>query len=163
LQEQRERLGRPSVRLLTVTGEGGIGKTRFALKLGRDVLEEFENGVFFVALSGLEDPAEVPFAIARTLGVPDTGERSVTSGVKDCLRSRIMLLVLDNFEHVIPAASTVAELLSACPGLKILVTSRQALRIQGEHEFIVSPLQVPEQQDWHSVKQLTHYEAVKLF
>jgi non-specific serine/threonine protein kinase len=163
LAKVREQLLRPTVRLLTVTGEGGIGKTRFALQLAADLLDSFENGVYFVALTGLEEPTEVPLAIARTLGVPDSGEQPVMVGLRDYLRSRIMLLVLDNFEHVISAARSVAELLAACPWLKILVTSREALRIQGEHEFLVPPLQVPGPRDWHSLERLTQYEAVALF
>lgn len=132
LQTISRLLMRDDVRQLTLLGPGGIGKTRLALELAH----RYHGEAAFVDLSGLNNPNEVPPTIAQSLGSKDGTE----SGLKNWLRGREFLLVLDNFEQVLPARGLISALLSACPQLKIVVTSRAALRIYGENEFVVPPL-----------------------
>jgi predicted ATPase/transcriptional regulator with XRE-family HTH domain len=131
------------VRLLTLTGTGGCGKTRLALEAGRDLVESFPDGVFFVPLATLSQPEQVGSAIAQTLEVQASGSHSLQDALKNALAPKQLLLLLDNFEHVLAAAAALAELLQACPRVRALVTSRAVLRISAEHEFPVAPLPVP--------------------
>jgi predicted ATPase/DNA-binding SARP family transcriptional activator len=125
-------------RLVTLTGPGGSGKTRLALRAAEELATEFADGVLFVGLGALGDPAFVPAEIARPLGIEDAD--GPHAALANHLRSRSELLVLDNFEHVMDAAADVASLLAEAPALKLLVTSRHALRVYGEHEYPVDPL-----------------------
>src|SRR5215210_1416258 len=160
----RERLGgSSSARLLTLTGPGGIGKTRLALQVTAEALEEFEDGAFFVALAAIADPALVAPAIAGSLGVVESGEQPLIEGLKDHLHGRQLLLLLDNFEQVLGASSLVGELLSSCPELKVLATSRISLRLYGEREYPVPPLALPDPAHLPPPERLTQYEAVRLF
>src|SRR5215204_3556721 len=151
------------VRLLTLTGPGGMGKTRLALQVAADLVDEFEDGVFFVPLAPISDPDLVVPTVARTLDITETSGRTPEEALKDYLRNKEMLLVLDNFEQVVEAAPLVGELLSACPALKVLATSRTVLRIYGEQEFTVPPLELPAPSHPQPLERLTQYEAVRLF
>jgi predicted ATPase/transcriptional regulator with XRE-family HTH domain len=138
-------LGRENVRLLTLTGPGGVGKTRLCLQVADHVRGEFADGVCFVSLAELSDPGLVLPSLARTLGMQDGGgHRTVREALCEHLTQRRMLLVLDNFEHLLPAASPFAEVVAACRSVKALVTSRAPLHVRGEHEVAVSPLELPE-------------------
>jgi predicted ATPase/serine/threonine protein kinase len=150
-------------RLLTLTGPGGTGKTRLGQQVARDLLDEFDDGVFFVPLAPISDHHLVAAALAQALGVQETSARGFAEGLKSYLGDKRMLLVLDNFEHVTAAAPFVAELLSACPGLKILVTSRAALRVSGEREFRVPPLALPALDGVRSADDLMQCGAAVLF
>jgi predicted ATPase len=150
-------------RLLTLTGPGGIGKTRLALQAAADLLEDFSDGTFFVPLATLTQAELLVPAIAETLGVRETGEQPLDESLKDYLSQRRLLLVLDNFEQVLGAAPAVTELLAGAPGLKVLVTSRAPLGLYGEHEFPVPPLALPDLKRPPPLESLTQYEAVRLF
>jgi predicted ATPase len=149
-------------RLLTLTGPGGTGKTRLALQSAADLLDDFADGVFFVALASVSDPDLAPEAIAKALGVPDTGE-PLAEAIQRHLHDKTTLLVLDNFEQIIPAAPLVSALLAGAPHLKVLVTSRETLHLYGEQEYAVPPLGVPKQEDYASLAALSQSEAVTLF
>jgi predicted ATPase/DNA-binding XRE family transcriptional regulator len=134
-------LARPEVRLLTLIGPSGVGKTRLGLQVAEDVLDRFDDGVWFVGLAAVRDPALVAATITQTLGLRETSGQAPRDLLKTALRAQQSLLLLDNFEQVAEAAPIVAELLSACPRLKVLVTSRAALRIRGEYELSIEPLE----------------------
>ena len=154
---------RDDVGLLTFTGPGGVGKTRLALHLAASLLERFHHGVFFVNLAPISDPDLVISTITETLGIKESPGQPLIESLKRYLRDRAMLLVLDNFEHVLEAASTVAELLAASPRLKVLATSREVLHLHDEHIFTVPPLDFPDPKHLLSLERLTQYEAVRLF
>lgn len=128
-------LHRPEVRLVTVIGTGGVGKTRLALQIAKDLFDDFVDGIFFISLAPISDPTLVLPAIAQTLGIKEVGDRPLLELLKGDLRERHLLLLLDNFEQVVQAAPQLADLLAACSGLKILVTSRAVLHLQGNMSF----------------------------
>jgi predicted ATPase len=137
-------LWRVDARLVTLTGAPGAGKTRLALQVAASLRDDFPDGVFFVALAPITHSGLVVPAIARVLGIQETAGQPLPLRLAEALRGRALLVVLDNFEQVLAAALPLAALLSACPRLKVLVTSRQMLRIYGEHEFPVQPLALPD-------------------
>lgn len=153
----------PAVRLLTLTGAGGSGKTRLAIETGRQMHADFPDGVVFVDLAPLTDSVLVPGAIAAALGAREQPGRALTEGIAEALVGRQMLLILDNFEHVLPAARVVSELLAAAPGLKVLATSRARLALTVEQEFPVLPLAVPDPHQNLSLEQMREIDAVRLF
>jgi predicted ATPase/class 3 adenylate cyclase len=154
-------LNRSEVRLITLTGPGGIGKTRLSLQLASEALDDFADGVWFVPLASISDPGLIAATIANVLEVSETPGHSAIDALKAYLRPKQMLLVLDNFEHLIAAASLVADLLLACPGINVVVTSRSTLRVTGEHEFAVPSLSLPDAAA--TPDQLIGSEAVRLF
>ncbi len=154
---------RPDVRLVTLTGSGGTGKTRLGLHLAARLLPEFPDGVFFVPLASLSDPDLGISAIAATLGIKEAAGRPLIEEIREYLRSRKLLLVLDNFEQIVAAADLVAEGLAAAPRLKVLVTSQVPLHVRGEKEFPVTSLDLPDPRRLPPVEQLLEYPAIRLF
>ncbi|HZD22650.1 MAG TPA: adenylate/guanylate cyclase domain-containing protein [Acidimicrobiia bacterium] len=152
-----------TTRLLTVTGPGGAGKTRLALQAAAEMLTDFDDGAFFVDLSSVTDPELVPSAINIALGSVETGGRPLLDVVEDRLREKQLLLIVDNFEQVIPAAPIVERLLSNAPRLKVVATSRMALSLRGEQEYSIPTLQVPVPERSLDLMELCRLEAVRLF
>ncbi len=154
----------PDRHLLTLTGSGGTGKTRLALQVAVDLLEAFSDGVWLVELASLTDPDLVPQTVAAVLGVREEPSYPVTKALVDYLRSKSLLLILDNCEHLLDACAQMAEaLLRACPNVKILATGREALGIAGETTFRVPSLSLPDIRRMPAVEDLTQYESVRLF
>ncbi len=148
-------------RALTLTGSPGIGKTRLALELAHALRFDFEDGAAFVELAATSDPARVPATVAQAFGVRETASQPVSRSLVAALRDQHLLLVLDNFEHVLDAAGLVAELLSACPGLTVLATSRSPLHIRAEQQYALTPLELPDAGDTPAAMALA--PAVALF
>ena len=151
-------LVRDDVGLVTLTGAGGSGKTRLAVELATDLRERFSDGVCFVLLAPILDAALVVSAVAQSLGIHEAGDRSLVESLTAHLRDKQMLLVLDNFEHLLPAATLVADLLAACRDLTILVSSRAVLQVSGEHEVMVPPLGLPRRSPLPPLERLTESE-----
>ena len=164
LKKIRVHLEDESVRLLTLTGPGGIGKTRLALRAAADQADRFEDGAVFVDLSAARDSPSMLAAIARPLGLTDTRDEPLLDELARELRDQRVLLILDNFEQVTASAPTAAQLMLGCPRLKLLVTSREPLHVRGEHLFAVPPLSMPSAAKRQpSGEQLVGYEAIQLF
>jgi predicted ATPase/class 3 adenylate cyclase/tetratricopeptide (TPR) repeat protein len=164
LEDIRGRLLDDNVRLLTLTGPGGTGKTRLALRAAAEQVDRFPDGVFLVDLVAATDSDDVVALVAAAIGLTDTRERAPLDDVKRQLRPQRVLLVMDNFEQVMSAAPTLAELLADCPSLKVVVTSREALHVRGENLLPVPPLSVPSRDRGPaSAEELSRFEAIQLF
>lgn len=154
---------RDTTRLLTLTGPAGIGKTRLALQVAATLGADLVQDVVFVELTAVQDRDRVLPAIARALNVRDRGDNSVRDALVQALRDRPVVIVLDNFEQVLPAARSLADLLSACPQVKALVTSRARLNVRGEQVFVVPPLELPSPRQMACGEDLEQFAAVALF
>jgi predicted ATPase/class 3 adenylate cyclase/Tfp pilus assembly protein PilF len=161
--EIAERLRGEQARLLTLTGPGGTGKTRLALQVAADLLQEFGDGVFFVSLAAVADRELVSSTIAGSLGLKASAGQSLEESLEAYLREKKLLLVLDNFEQVLEGAPLVGELLGGCHNLKVLATSRTPLMLYGEQEYPVPPLELPDPVRLPPLERLAQYEAVRLF
>src|SRR6266699_892092 len=156
-------LSRPEVRLLTLLGVGGIGKTRLSIQVANQLRVRFADGVCFVGLAPIRDLSLVISAIAHELGLQEGGAQSLVETVKAWLRDKQFLLLLDNFEQIVSAAPLLEDLLEACPRLIILVTSREVLRLSPEQLFPVPPLALPDLAQLTGQEELAQYAAVSLF
>jgi len=156
-------LRREEVRLVTLTGPAGVGKTRLGLQVAVALVDAFTDGVFVVPLASVDDPEHVVVASMQTLSISAAKNQAPLALLQAALKEKHLLLLLDNFEQVVEAALPVAALLSACPRLAVLVTSRAVLHVQAEHAFTVPPLSVPRTKRLPGLATLAQYEAVALF
>jgi predicted ATPase/DNA-binding CsgD family transcriptional regulator len=156
-------LQQPEVRLVTFTGTGGIGKTRLSTQVAHELLPAFPDGIFFVSLASLNEPDLVIVVIAQMLGLGVTSERPLFIRLQEFLAGKRLLLLLDNFEQVTPAAKHIVELLTTCPHVKALVTSRSVLRVRGEYEFAVPPLVLPDPQRSEAIEVSAQNPSIMLF
>ncbi|HLL49359.1 MAG TPA: AAA family ATPase, partial [Thermomicrobiales bacterium] len=154
---------RPGVRLVALTGPGGVGKTRLGLRVAAEALESFPDGVFLVDLARQTDPDLIPSATATALGLREQPGQPLQQTLAGYLQERRLLLVFDNFEHVLSAATLVADLLVAAPHVKVLATSRARLGLQAEYEYRLEPLPVPDHESLPSLAELSRYDAIELF
>ena len=151
------------VRLVTLTGPGGVGKTRLAMRASKALEADYADGIAAVSLASVSDPGMVPPAIARALGVRDNVERAPLEQIANAIVDRELLIVLDNFEHVLEAVGCVPEILRAGPTTKVLVTSRERLRLAGEREIPIRPLPLPDRGNPSEPDPLVHSPAIRLF
>jgi predicted ATPase/DNA-binding CsgD family transcriptional regulator len=159
----KELLLRDDVHLVTLTGAGGSGKTRLGLQVAAELANTFADGIAFVTLAPLRDPELVPVAIAKALGVREAGDKPLLDQVAAFVGEKELLLLLDNFEQVLPAAMAVADLVAACPRLKALVTSRAVLHLYDEQNFPVTPLALPDARRLPPTAEVGDFPAVRLF
>lgn len=152
-----------NVRLLTLTGPGGVGKTRLAVQIATELVQDFADGAYFIALAPISDADFVLPTIAKALDLGETATLPLLERLKAFLQEKRLLLILDNFEQIVATAPLLAELLKACGHLKMLVTSREVLRVSGEREFAVRPLALPDLQHLPDRESLSEYPAVALF
>ena len=160
----KEMLLRQDIGMVTLVGPGGTGKSRLGLQIALDIIDDFKDGVYLVRLTPVRDPSLVILTIADTLGIRETNDASSLLGkLKDYLRDKQMLLLLDNFEQVLEAAPKIVELMETCPAVRFMVTSRAALRVRGEKELFVPPLAVPVHAGDFDLQNVSQYAAVELF
>ncbi len=156
-------LKRTNVRLVTLLGPGGVGKTSLSIKIADAILQHFIGGVCFVSLASILDPMLVLPTIAQGLGMQESGPQSIIEQMQSALRDTSFLLILDNFEQIIAAAPLIEELLLACPGLKVLATSRTVLHLRAENEYLITPLETPDPSQIDEPESLMQYPAIALF
>lgn len=153
----------PEVHLVTLTGAGGTGKTRLSMQVAADLLDEYEHGVWFVELASITDPKLFVSTVASTLRVKEEMGKSIADALNSYLADKQLLLVLDNFEQIVNAAPEISGILNAAPKVKVLVSSREILRLRGEHDYPVPPLGLPESKRRQTAAVLSQYEAIALF
>jgi predicted ATPase/transcriptional regulator with XRE-family HTH domain len=156
-------LRQEGVRLLTLTGPPGIGKTRLGIQIAEHLLDTFDDGVFFVPLASVSDPNLIALGVSQVLGIAEAGMVDTAEVLRNYLSKRQLLIVFDNFEHVLAGATLLTTLLSSSPRLKIMATSRSLLHLYGEQDFSVPPLTLPAESEVRSIEQLESSEAVRLF